>query len=1363
MKKKFTILIAAIAAILMMAQPEKVLAQTKDAATTTYVFSSAKWKANIGTTAADWTSKKDGNALTSGQGIQVTTGASGACGNSDISYSNVSKITVTYCTNNKSGAGSISWYNVSSTTANAQSGTLVGTQNISAPSSGGTTLRTFDIEPSSSQTGFIQLYVTCSTNSVYVYSVEITYSSGPTQLAAPTNFSATAGNAQATFSWTAVEQASSYTILAKNGDTWDNTTVLFDNVSLIDGQYVGTGLDNGTTYVCKVRANGDGTNYSNSALSETTATFTPTNAQQYTVSIAEGIIGGTVTALPTSATEGTTITLTATPADGYKFNNNVENWSITPTTTITPVASTNTATFSMPGANVTAVAATFTPYTVTLQAGTGCTIGSTSSSTASWDVTQNSGNLPTATSPCDEKWVFEGWSTTNQTTQTETKPTLVSTAYVPTSDNITLYAVYKKTEEGPDPVAFSSGSTGNYAIVSEVISEKYYALPTSPTVSSGKIAGGEITVSTKGGVNYIETSNASGYTWIIASATYGYTISDGSKYVYHKNGGASSTDLAYGTGTDYTWNFVQDGNTNYYKITARNGSTVSGRGMFFSGTSLGGYALSNWGNTGYYKTMILPIVDGTKIYYISTPDCKEQVATPVITLAAGSYTSDQITTITCETTDATIYYTTDGTDPTDASTEYTGAITIDRSMTIKAIAIHEDYSNSNIASATYVLPRVFANIAAFKAEFSTNSSEIVKITGPLTTVYHNGKNLYVQDNTGSLLVYDDDTHVTRIYENGQTVSNIYGKYAKYNNLIEFIPDRDFPSPEEGTAVEPTDIASLTSGDYSTYDAKLVRLSNMMFTDDYTFSVGSVDNAEMDDDDYNTVVVRSRFKTLDGDIHETDMANVVGFVGINNATIQLYPRDNNDIQMIMSTMNVTGSTIVDFDAVIEASKSIVVKDGGILTISGTLTNLGDETNLIIEDGGQLICNNPVAATVKKNITNASAKAGEKWYAISSSVHDDGETYETIDNVTNLTSGTYDMFCYDEASNTWLNQKPSTTPLAAGFSTMMRGRGYIYRNTADKELAFTGETNVGTVEYGDGENYYLGWSCKEEKLIGFNLVGNPYPHKIYKGVAFATTSGTTTDTLVTGYYALEGDGSWTAKTNSDAIDVNQAILVEATEYANGKKLQFKDRTTAPNAKSNNDNIMFTVENSAYSDIAYAWFDNGNGLKKIEHRNANIPMLYINQDGTDYAIAMMSDTTKSFGLNFKAKTMGTYTLSYKAEGNFDYLHVIDRLTGEDVDMLMDGKYSFVGSPQDNAGRFIVKLGYDNGSSTGSETFVYQNGNDIIVDGEGTLEVFDVTGRKVMTTDINGVETINGLNTGVYIFRVIGETLRTQKIVVR
>ena len=62
--------------------------------------------------------------------------------------------------------------------------------------------------------------------------------------------------------------------------------------------------------------------------------------------------------------------------------------------------------------------------------------------------------------------------------------------------------------------------------------------------------------------------------------------------------------------------------------------------------------------------------------------------------------------------------------------------------------------------------------------------------------------------------------------------------------------------------------------------------------------------------------------------------------------------------------------------------------------------------------------------------------------------------------------------------------------------------------------------------------------------------------------------------------------------------------------------------------------------------------------------------------------------------------------------------------------------------------------------EIFAYQSGSDIIIKGEGTLEVFDVMGRMVMNQRINGVQSINAIPQGVYIFRLNG---MTQKIVVR
>ena len=78
------------------------------------------------------------------------------------------------------------------------------------------------------------------------------------------------------------------------------------------------------------------------------------------------------------------------------------------------------------------------------------------------------------------------------------------------------------------------------------------------------------------------------------------------------------------------------------------------------------------------------------------------VATPTFSVDGGTYTSVQSVTISCATDGATIYYTTDGTDPTSSSTEYTSAVSIDHSCTLKAIAIKGD-DESNVASAAYTI------------------------------------------------------------------------------------------------------------------------------------------------------------------------------------------------------------------------------------------------------------------------------------------------------------------------------------------------------------------------------------------------------------------------------------------------------------------------------------------------------------------------------------------------------------------------------------------------------------------------------------------------------------------------------------
>ena len=82
---------------------------------------------------------------------------------------------------------------------------------------------------------------------------------------------------------------------------------------------------------------------------------------------------------------------------------------------------------------------------------------------------------------------------------------------------------------------------------------------------------------------------------------------------------------------------------------------------------------------------------------------KQTVATPIFSIESGAVDSGTTVTITCSTEGAKIYYTTDGTEPTASSTEYTGAISVTTAVTVKAIAVKDGMNDSAVASASYTI------------------------------------------------------------------------------------------------------------------------------------------------------------------------------------------------------------------------------------------------------------------------------------------------------------------------------------------------------------------------------------------------------------------------------------------------------------------------------------------------------------------------------------------------------------------------------------------------------------------------------------------------------------------------------------
>lgn len=81
----------------------------------------------------------------------------------------------------------------------------------------------------------------------------------------------------------------------------------------------------------------------------------------------------------------------------------------------------------------------------------------------------------------------------------------------------------------------------------------------------------------------------------------------------------------------------------------------------------------------------------------------ETVAAPTFSPPAGTYTTAQSITLACSTPGAVIRYTTDGSTPTSASTAYTGAISVSKTTTIKAIATKAGMSDSTVVTSAYTI------------------------------------------------------------------------------------------------------------------------------------------------------------------------------------------------------------------------------------------------------------------------------------------------------------------------------------------------------------------------------------------------------------------------------------------------------------------------------------------------------------------------------------------------------------------------------------------------------------------------------------------------------------------------------------
>ncbi|MBR1689014.1 MAG: chitobiase/beta-hexosaminidase C-terminal domain-containing protein, partial [Prevotella sp.] len=188
-------------------------------------------------------------------------------------------------------------------------------------------------------------------------------------------------------------------------------------------------------------------------------------------------------------------------------------------------------------------------------------------------------------------------------------------------------------------------------------------------------------------------------------------------------------------------------------------------------------------------------IEAIKIYKKAAAD---GIAKPTISGETTFFGSTTVTLAT-ETDGADIYYTTDGNDPTAASTKYTAPFDLTATTTVKAIAI-KGSAQSSVASKTFTAGASVATVAELTA--LENNTEFL-YTGKLTVVAKpTTKHLFVKDaeNKSTLIYGNPEANIATLTEAGQTIAaNWKGKVSLYSKLFEVVPSEVLAATDDAIA------------------------------------------------------------------------------------------------------------------------------------------------------------------------------------------------------------------------------------------------------------------------------------------------------------------------------------------------------------------------------------------------------------------------------------------------------------------------------------------------------------------------------------------------------------------------------------
>ena len=353
----------------------------------------------------------------------------------------------------------------------------------------------------------------------------------------------------------------------------------------------------------------------------------------------------------------------------------------------------------------------------------------------------------------------------------------------------------------------------------------------------------------------------------------------------------------------------------------------------------------------------------------------------------------------------------------------------------------------------------------------------------------------------------------------------------------------------------------------------------------------------------------------------------------------------------------------------------------------------------------------------------------------------------------------------------------------------GRGYMAAISVPTFMQSHGELNA--------DNQIIALTKQGAHCTGWNLVGNPY-HGFLNFDDFADVNGAN---LVTkdsnpfyviydadAYQGEQGNGflyypqggSKGGEYAGRYLHPHQGFFVLAKK--DSANLQFKETMLKPRSTVQADSL-FREWQPAYPLInLYLSSDNGcrdvtviefnrpewGGATKLRELRQGNGVFYGYHDEQRYAALFVKEGTPKVPLWFEAHEDDIYTMKWKtANANFSSLYLIDNLTGVQYDMLRNDTYQFEGHKGDYYSRFYIVFDVTGIEEVdGNDGFVFFEGSQWLVTGDGDLDFIDVDGRVLWKGQVHGQQRVSlpQVAAGIYMFRLTdSQSVRIQKVIVK